>query len=136
MMGADLMAVTSLKPVNSLSLGYRHLKKKASRSWPRDILRGRGFHCLSAYTADRKSAEAIFKNPRISRVFLVPVLVPVCTVIWGDCVRFDAKLEKLQAKQKELVMLRMASPCDAVQNAEKWTQNPTRPFASERPKDC
>jgi hypothetical protein len=35
--------------------------------------------------------------------------------------RFDAKLEKLQAKQKELVMLRIASPCDSVQNAEKRT---------------
>jgi hypothetical protein len=40
--------------------------------------------------------------------------------------RFYAKLEKLQAKQKELVMLRLASPCDAVQNTEKWTQNPPR----------
>src|SRR5271168_688216 len=111
-------------------------KEEGQPKLAKRYLRSRGFHCLSAYTADRKSAEAIFKNPRISRVFLVPVLVPVCTVIWGDCVRFDAKLEKLQAKQKELVMLRMAGPCDAVQNAEKWTQNPTRPFDSERPKDC
>jgi hypothetical protein len=40
--------------------------------------------------------------------------------------RFGAKLGLLQAKQKELVMLRLASPCGAGQNTKKWTQNPPR----------
>ena len=31
---------------------------------------------------------------------------------------------KYSSQTKRTVMLRPASPCDAVQNAEKWTQNP------------
>jgi len=43
-------------------------KEEGQPKLAKRYLRSRGFHCLSAYTADRKSAEAIFKNPRISRV--------------------------------------------------------------------
>jgi hypothetical protein len=62
-----------------------------------------------------------FQKPAYFKGFLVPVR----TVISCDCVRFDAKFEKFQVKQKERVMLRLAGPCEAVQNAEKWTQNPS-----------
>jgi hypothetical protein len=65
-----------------------------------------------------------FQKPADFKDFLVPVLVPVCTVIWCDLVQFDAKLEDFQVKQKERFMLRLVSPCGTVQNAEKWTQNP------------
>jgi len=78
-----------------------------------------GFSLSERVHGGPKVRRGDFQKPAYFKGFLVPVLVPVCTGIWCDCVRFDAKFEKFQVKQKERVMLRIASPCGAVQNAEK-----------------
>jgi hypothetical protein len=44
-----------------------------------------------------------FQKPANFKGFLVPVLVPVCTVIWCDLVQFDAKLEDFPSQPKRMI---------------------------------